>query len=89
MHLRLLLLLLRPQPGRGSLFRQVDSDIALLPGTYLFNLYKAGGRPSLAELLQALAAILKVFDKIYVLFDAIDKSLPRGDLPKYFSTFPA
>jgi len=59
----------------NRLCRQAD----LIP-TYLYELYKHGGQPSIVELLRALEATLEVFDNIYIATDAIDESMPRDDL---------
>lgn len=48
----------------------------------LNKLYEHGGEPSIAELLSALEEILKYFDGIYLLIDAIGESMPGDDLLK-------
>ncbi|KAH6884219.1 hypothetical protein B0T10DRAFT_609019 [Thelonectria olida] len=59
----------------NQLCRQAD----LVPPP-LHDLYKSGGEPSLAGLLKALEAIAMAFDTIYVVIDAMDESVSRGDL---------
>lgn len=48
----------------------------------VYNLYKQGGQPSLAELLLALEEVLQSFDITYLILDAADESKPRQDLLK-------
>lgn len=48
--------------------------------TYVYQLYRHGGEPSLEELLSGLEAILDCFGNAYIVVDAIDESKPRDDL---------
>ena len=49
--------------------------------TCLNELYEQGGTPSLEDLLSVIESILKSFDKIYLVIDAIDENLePRDEL---------
>ncbi|KAH7378027.1 hypothetical protein BKA64DRAFT_714528 [Cadophora sp. MPI-SDFR-AT-0126] len=44
------------------------------------NLFKRGGEPSIAELLDSLEMVLRVWSVVYLVIDAIDESNPRQDL---------
>ncbi|KAE8441533.1 hypothetical protein EG329_004879 [Mollisiaceae sp. DMI_Dod_QoI] len=48
--------------------------------TYLYELYQHGGEPSLVDLLRALEETLRSFDRVYIVIDAIDESMPRDQL---------
>ena len=47
--------------------------------TTLFQLYQAGREPSLPELLACLEAVLKNYDRVFLIVDAVDESSPRKD----------
>lgn len=47
---------------------------------FLYNLYMHGGEPSLADLLHALEEIVGNFDRIHIVIDAVDESMPRHNL---------
>jgi NACHT domain len=47
---------------------------------YVYQLYKHGGEPSIADLMSSLEAILEEFQTAYIIIDAIDESQPRNDL---------
>lgn len=51
----------------------------VVPAT-VYKIYKRGTEPSLAELMDALEAILNEFDVVYVFIDALDESSPREGL---------
>lgn len=46
----------------------------------LYKLYKHGGQPSIGDLLDGLEAIVKSFDCVYIVLDALDESMPKDDL---------
>jgi hypothetical protein len=46
----------------------------------LHELWKDGSEPSLADLLRVLDGIILGYDRIYIIIDAIDESMPRHDL---------
>ncbi|KAK3370926.1 hypothetical protein B0T24DRAFT_627387 [Lasiosphaeria ovina] len=48
----------------------------------LYNLYKRSEGPSLTDLLYVLEEMVKAFDCVYIILDAIDESMPRTDLLK-------
>jgi NACHT domain len=50
--------------------------------TSLYEMYKAGSKPSLGNLLNMLEEILREFELVYVLVDALDESSPRSSLLK-------
>ena len=55
--------------------------------TIINQLYKHGGEPSVAEILEALASILTRFDLVYIVVDALDESDPREDLLAVLRSF--
>lgn len=61
--------------------RQLCRRIDILPAE-LYKLYKRGEQPSLADLLNLLETIVKPFDCVYIMLDAIDESMPRLNLLK-------
>jgi len=65
----------------GSLLNQLCRKSDLVT-PQLYEIYKAGGEPSLVELLEALVEMLAHFDTVYVVVDALDESLPRDNLLK-------
>lgn len=48
----------------------------------LHQLFKDGEAPSLVDLLYLLEELVKSFDRVYIILDAIDESMPRTDLLK-------
>jgi Cdc6-like AAA superfamily ATPase len=44
------------------------------------NIYKQGGQPSLEELLDAFASVVKLFGTVYIVVDAVDESNTRLNL---------
>jgi hypothetical protein len=46
----------------------------------LHKVYSSGGTPSLAILLSILHSILEHFERVYVVLDAVDESIPRDNL---------
>jgi hypothetical protein len=47
---------------------------------FVYELYKQGGQPNLADLMLALEVSLNSFDIAYIVIDAVDESKPREDL---------
>jgi len=46
----------------------------------LQNIYRSGKEPSLSSLLDILHCLLEQFERVYVVLDAVDESIPRADL---------
>ena len=46
----------------------------------LYDIYNSGKEPSLSALLSALQTALEVFERVYIVLDAVDESMPREDL---------
>lgn len=46
----------------------------------LLNSYKLGKTPTLAHLLSVLCIAIEDFERVYLLLDAVDESMPRADL---------
>ncbi|KAL9617227.1 MAG: hypothetical protein Q9160_007955 [Pyrenula sp. 1 TL-2023] len=46
----------------------------------VLDMYESGKSPTLSQLLSALCSTLEVFERAYVVLDAVDESLPRADL---------
>jgi len=59
----------------SQLLRQAEAVPALV-----YDLFKRGGEPSIAELLESLEKALQSLDVAYILIDAIDESNPRSDI---------
>ncbi|KAK4204649.1 vegetative incompatibility protein HET-E-1 [Triangularia verruculosa] len=58
-----------------QLCRQVDT----VPDC-LYQLFHAGGDPSLIDLLHVLWVIIQALERVYIIVDALDESLPRRDI---------
>ena len=61
--------------------RQLSRTAETIPAK-LYKLYKRGEGPSLMDLLYVLEEMVEAFDRVYVILDAIDESIPRMDLLK-------
>jgi hypothetical protein len=48
----------------------------------VYRLYNYGGEPTLVELLAAIEGAISTFERVYIIFDAVDESHPREDLLK-------
>ncbi|KFY78366.1 hypothetical protein V498_09119, partial [Pseudogymnoascus sp. VKM F-4517 (FW-2822)] len=59
----------------SQLLRQAEAVPALV-----YDLFKRGGEPSIAELLDSLETALQPWGVVYIVIDAIDESNPREDL---------
>jgi hypothetical protein len=59
----------------SQLLRQAEAVPALV-----YDLFKRGKEPSIAELLDSLETALQLWDVVYIVIDAIDESNPREDL---------
>jgi hypothetical protein len=59
----------------NQLLRQAEAVPALV-----YDLFKRGEEPSIAELLDSLETALQLWDVVYIVIDAIDESNPREDL---------
>ncbi|KAF2800547.1 hypothetical protein K505DRAFT_263715 [Melanomma pulvis-pyrius CBS 109.77] len=46
----------------------------------LHNIYKSGKTPNLSSLLSVLHSIMEGFQRVYLVLDAVDESMPREDL---------
>ena len=46
----------------------------------LHDVYRSGQAPSLSSLLDILHNVLEGFERVYVVLDAVDESIPRADL---------
>ena len=68
----------------GQVCRVAEYVPAILNG-----LYKHGGEPSLADLMEALASILVRLELVYVIVDALDESNPREEFLVVLQSFVA
>ncbi|KAK3377119.1 hypothetical protein B0T24DRAFT_526281, partial [Lasiosphaeria ovina] len=55
--------------------------------TYLYELYSQGSEPSLGDLLKAVEETVKEYDRIFVVVDAVDESMPRENILKVIRDF--
>jgi hypothetical protein len=46
----------------------------------LHNIYKSGKSPTLSSLLSVLHSTMEGFERVYLVLDAVDESMPRADL---------
>ena len=67
------------KPFLRWLINQLCRKKRLVPSSVL-SMYNYGGEPSLVDLLKALEEILRAFETVYVVVDALDESLPRHDM---------
>ncbi|KAK0726405.1 hypothetical protein B0T21DRAFT_350542 [Apiosordaria backusii] len=61
------------------LIEQLCRRVDILPDC-LYELFRAGSEPSLVDLLHVLETVIKGFERVYIVIDALDESLPRDDL---------